>query len=71
MTRAGFTLGELARALHADLEGDPGRVVTGVAPLDTAGPEQISFLVDPRYRAAARGSRAVASFQAPMRPEAR
>ena len=64
MARAGFTLGELAKALQADLEGDPGHVVTGVAPLDTAGPEQISFLIDPRYRAAARGSRAGA-FLAP------
>ena len=58
MTRAGFTLGELAEALKAQLDGDPGQVVTGVAPLETAGPEQISFLTDPRYREAARASRA-------------
>ncbi len=55
---AGFTLGELAEALHASLEGDPQRVVTGVAPLDSAGPDQISFLTDLRYRDAARASRA-------------
>lgn len=55
---AGFTLGELAEALHAKLEGDPARRVTGVAPLETAGPEQIAFLIDPRYRAAAEASRA-------------
>jgi len=55
---AGFTLGELAAALHATLVGDPGRNVTGVAPLDAAGPDDISFLIDPRYGAAAKRSRA-------------
>jgi UDP-3-O-[3-hydroxymyristoyl] glucosamine N-acyltransferase len=64
MARAGFTLGELADALQAQLDGDPARVVTGVAPLDTAGPDQISFLTDLRYRDAARASRAGA-FLAP------
>jgi UDP-3-O-[3-hydroxymyristoyl] glucosamine N-acyltransferase len=64
MARAGFTLGELAKLLQAQLEGDPGRVVTGVAPLEAAGPEQISFLIDPRYRDAALASRAGA-FLAP------
>ncbi len=54
----GFTLGELAATLGAKLEGDPGRRVTGVAPLDAAGPEQISFLIDQRYRSAAETSRA-------------
>jgi UDP-3-O-[3-hydroxymyristoyl] glucosamine N-acyltransferase len=58
MTRAGFTLGELADALPARLDGDPTRVVTGVAPLDSAGPDQISFLTDARYLEAARASRA-------------
>ncbi|MGH7345287.1 MAG: LpxD N-terminal domain-containing protein, partial [Candidatus Rokuibacteriota bacterium] len=55
---AGFTLGELAATLGATLEGDPGRRVTGVAALDAAGPEQISFLIDARYRPAAEASRA-------------
>jgi UDP-3-O-[3-hydroxymyristoyl] glucosamine N-acyltransferase len=64
MARAGFTLGEIAEALQAQLEGDPARVVVGVAPLDTAGPDQISFLTDLRYHDAARASRAGA-FLAP------
>lgn len=64
MATAGFTLGELAQALQARLDGDPARVVTGVAPLDTAGPDQISFLTDARYHDAARASRAGA-FLAP------
>jgi UDP-3-O-[3-hydroxymyristoyl] glucosamine N-acyltransferase len=55
---AGFTLGQLAAALGATLDGDPGRIVTAVAPLDRAGPHEISFLTDARYVRAARGSRA-------------
>ena len=63
MTR--FTLGQLAEALDAKLDGDPARVVTGVAPLDAAGADDISFLIDPRYEPAARASRA-AAFLAPV-----
>jgi UDP-3-O-[3-hydroxymyristoyl] glucosamine N-acyltransferase len=54
----GFTLGELARALGATLEGDPRRVVTGIAPLDSAGPDELSFLTHARYGEAAKASRA-------------
>ena len=46
---AQFTLGRIAEALGATLEGDPARVMLGVAPLDIAGPEHVSFLVNPRY----------------------
>ena len=53
-----FTLGRLADALGASLQGDPGRVVTGVAPLDVAGPQQISFLTDLKYLKQAQASRA-------------
>ncbi len=63
MTR--FTLGQLAEALDAKLDGDPTRVVTGVAALDAASAADISFLTDPRYADAARASRAGA-FLAPM-----
>jgi UDP-3-O-[3-hydroxymyristoyl] glucosamine N-acyltransferase len=53
-----FTLGTLAAALGAALEGDPDRVITGVAPLESAEPDHISFLTDPRYRDRLRTSRA-------------
>jgi UDP-3-O-[3-hydroxymyristoyl] glucosamine N-acyltransferase len=56
--RAGFTLGRLAAALGATLEGDAARVVTGVASLETAGPDDIAFVSDARYREAALHSRA-------------
>lgn len=51
-------LGELAGAIGARLEGDPTFVVTGVASLEQAGPEDLSFLANPRYEGAALASRA-------------
>jgi len=54
----GFTLGQLAQALGAILDGDPSRIVTGVASLDQAGAHEISFLTDSRYLGIARSSRA-------------
>ncbi len=55
---ASFTLGRLADALGASLLGDAVRVVTGVAPLETAGPEHVSFLIDRKYLKQAAASRA-------------
>jgi UDP-3-O-[3-hydroxymyristoyl] glucosamine N-acyltransferase len=46
-------LGDLARRLGAELEGDPDRRITGVQPLDEAGPEHLSFLHNPKYLALA------------------
>jgi UDP-3-O-[3-hydroxymyristoyl] glucosamine N-acyltransferase len=60
-----LTLGEIAAALGGTLEGDPSRVVRGVAPLDTAGPADVSFVTDARYAAAAQVSRAAAFLAAP------
>lgn len=45
-----FTLAALAIELGGSLEGDPGITVSGVAPLDTAGPEDVSFLSNSKYR---------------------
>lgn len=55
---ASFTLGRLAEALGATLEGDAARVVTGVAPLETAGPAQVSFLSSRKYQRLAESTRA-------------
>jgi UDP-3-O-[3-hydroxymyristoyl] glucosamine N-acyltransferase len=46
--------GQLAAALH----GDRSCCIVGVAPLHTASGDQLSFLANPRYRAAAAASRA-------------
>jgi UDP-3-O-[3-hydroxymyristoyl] glucosamine N-acyltransferase len=55
---AQFTLLRIAEALGATLEGDSARVIRGVAPLEGAGPEHVSFLVHPRYARAAAESAA-------------
>lgn len=41
---------ELARAIGATLDGDGDLLLHGVAPLDQAGPGDVSFLANPRYR---------------------
>ena len=61
------TLGEIAEWSEAKL-GDgaaPERRVRDVAPLDEAGPEDLSFLDNPRYLDAFRSTRAGAAFVAP------
>lgn len=62
--RRRLTLGEIATAVGATLDGGASRVITGVAPLEAAGPAHISFVLDPRYREAGLASRAGA-FLAP------
>jgi len=61
------TLGEIAQWTGARLgEGaDPDRIVRDVAPLDEAGPDDLTFLDNPRYLEAFRATRAAAAFVAP------
>ncbi|NIV23288.1 MAG: UDP-3-O-(3-hydroxymyristoyl)glucosamine N-acyltransferase [Gemmatimonadetes bacterium] len=42
-------LSELARRLDAELVGDGERTVSGAAPIETAGPEEVSFLARRKY----------------------
>ena len=51
------------------MRGDPGRVVVGLRPLDTAGPGDLSFLTNPRYRPRAESSRAGALLVDPAAAE--
>ena len=44
-----MTLSELARRLGGRLEGDADRVVRGIAPIEEAGPEDVTFLANRRY----------------------
>lgn len=46
------TLSELAALVGGQVEGDGARLVAGVAPLETAGPDQLSFFANRKYRAA-------------------
>ncbi len=51
-------LGEIVDALGGELHGDAGRAIDGLAPLEAATPQQLSFLSNPRYRAQLAVSRA-------------
>ncbi len=42
-------LSDLAAALACELRGDGGLDITGVAGLDQAGPDQLTFLANPKY----------------------
>ena len=44
-----MTLAEIASALGAELRGDPDLEITGLATLEAAGPDQLSFLANPAY----------------------
>lgn len=62
-----LTLGEIASLTQATLEGESEYRITGVADLHVAGPCDIGFYADPRYKEAARTTQAGALF---MRPDA-
>ena len=51
-------LDELAEKLGAELEGDPAIEITGVAPIETAGPADLAFVSSLKYRRLLRSSSA-------------
>ena len=51
-------LREIATALECRLVGDPEIEVTGIASLEEAGPDELSFLSNPKYARLARETRA-------------
>jgi UDP-3-O-[3-hydroxymyristoyl] glucosamine N-acyltransferase len=64
-------LGTLVAALGGELNGEPSLVIEGLAPLESAGPQQLSFLSNPRYRQQLAASRAGCVIVAPaMRDQA-
>ena len=68
MTR--LTLQEIVRRLGGEVQGDASAAVSGVATLDEAGPDEISFLANPRYRAKLAATRAGAVILGPRDREA-
>jgi len=58
--RAQLSLEELARQIGAEVRGDGARRVRGVAGLADAGPEDVAFFANPRYRAELKQTRAAA-----------
>ncbi|HQZ44923.1 MAG TPA: UDP-3-O-(3-hydroxymyristoyl)glucosamine N-acyltransferase [Usitatibacteraceae bacterium] len=67
---AAFTLREIVRRLGGEVAGDDGLEVTGVATLDEAGPREITFLANPRYRAKLGATRAGAVILSPRHRDA-
>jgi len=59
-SESGRSLGEIAEATGGKLAGDAHRRVFGVATLHEAGPEEISFVSEPRWRSAAGRTKAAA-----------
>jgi UDP-3-O-[3-hydroxymyristoyl] glucosamine N-acyltransferase len=56
-----LTIAEVARIVGGEVErGDPERTVRGMAPLDEAGPGDLSFVAEARYHAYIHASRAAA-----------
>jgi UDP-3-O-[3-hydroxymyristoyl] glucosamine N-acyltransferase len=60
---------ELARALQAELRGDPDAEITGVAGIEDAGPGQVTFVADPKYAGMVKSTRATAILVAPNFPD--
>jgi UDP-3-O-[3-hydroxymyristoyl] glucosamine N-acyltransferase len=55
-----FRLADLADRIGARLVGDGERVVAGIAPIEEAGPGQVTFLANPKYTRFAKESKAAA-----------
>src|ERR1700757_1801756 len=62
-------LAELALALGAEVHGDGDAEITGVAGIEEAGPEDVTFVANPRYSALARTTNAGAVLVTPDFPE--
>ena len=59
-----LTPGQVAETVGGEVIGDADRVLRGVAPLDTATPDDLSFLTHDKYRTAFAGTRAGAAAPA-------
>ncbi|WP_420634697.1 UDP-3-O-(3-hydroxymyristoyl)glucosamine N-acyltransferase [Candidatus Palauibacter sp.] len=53
-----FTVSDLARRLNAEIAGDPDRLLSGVASLGVAGPEDLTFFAREAMRDAVEGTEA-------------
>jgi UDP-3-O-[3-hydroxymyristoyl] glucosamine N-acyltransferase len=55
-----FSVQELAERVSGRVEGDPSKVVKGLAPVTSAGPEQLTYVVAPKYLRFLEGTHAAA-----------
>jgi UDP-3-O-[3-hydroxymyristoyl] glucosamine N-acyltransferase len=60
-----LTAGEVAARVGARVVGDAGRRLAAVAPIETAGPEELAFVANPRYAGHLATTRAGAVIVAP------
>ena len=65
MSAPALTLGEIVARLGGEAVGEVKAPLSGVATLDSAGPSQIAFLANPRYRARLATTRAGAVILGP------
>jgi UDP-3-O-[3-hydroxymyristoyl] glucosamine N-acyltransferase len=65
-----LALAAIVEALGGELHGDPALSIQGLAPLEHAGPGQLAFLSNPRYRSQLAASRAGCVIVAPAMLEA-
>lgn len=63
------SLAEIAELVGGKVEGDGDVSITGIADLQGAGPEDLSFFAHPRYEAAARQTQAAALLVGPQAPK--
>ncbi|WP_419806816.1 UDP-3-O-(3-hydroxymyristoyl)glucosamine N-acyltransferase [Terriglobus sp.] len=68
MSTLALTLGEIARRIGAELDGDPDVQIRGVAGIESAGPDQITFVANPKYAGQARTTGAAAVLVEPDFP---
>lgn len=64
------TLAEIVARFGGELKGDGNRAVSGLATLESATPDQLSFLANPKYRGQLAVTRAGAVIVAPESAEA-
>ena len=65
MAQPALTLGEIVARLGGEAVGEVATPITGVATLDSAGPGEIAFLANPKYRSKLAGTRAGAVILGP------
>jgi UDP-3-O-[3-hydroxymyristoyl] glucosamine N-acyltransferase len=63
--RGNSSLAVLADLVGGYVTGDPSTSISGVAPLDAAGPDHLSFLTTPKYQDKVKSSRAAAIIAHP------
>ncbi|MEJ2009563.1 MAG: UDP-3-O-(3-hydroxymyristoyl)glucosamine N-acyltransferase [Acidobacteriota bacterium] len=62
-------LGDIATKLGCTLEGPGGLEITGVAGIEEAGPSELTFLSNPKYRRKLKTARAAAIILSPQDPD--